>query len=166
MFCDGMLDPTFLDKRNEQRAGFLAGTQAACFQSSVISVAADGGFRPDHNDFLVFCRGCGGLGPGLDNSDNGHACCGLDSIERQRGRRIAGDDQHVGPVGLEKLRRFHCITAYRLDGFRSVRQPGRVTEVGVIGGGNAFEHSLENGKAAKAGIEDADDGATKSQAAL
>ena len=43
-------------------------------------------------------------------------------------------------------------------------QPRRVPEIEVIGIGNKLDQGLENGKAAKAGIEDADDRGGSGQA--
>ncbi len=97
---DGVVHPAFLHERDQQRAGLLAGFETQFLESFAVGVAADGGFgSDDHN--LPIPRGRGSsFGPRLNHSDHGYVGCGADSVKGERGRGVAGDDQHLGALGL------------------------------------------------------------------
>src|SRR5437763_6775884 len=67
----GMINPSFFDQRNQQRARLFASLEAARFESLAVGMAADRGLGADHHDLAVFRSRPGGLGAGFNDSNHG-----------------------------------------------------------------------------------------------
>ena len=78
-------------------------------------MAADGGLGSYDDNFAIPGGGGCGLRSGIDDSDHRNVRCGADSVERQGGGGVAGDDQHLCALGLEKVGRLDCVTRNGLD---------------------------------------------------
>jgi hypothetical protein len=63
---------------------------------------------------------------------------------------VAGDDEEIGSLFVEKLCTGDGITGDGLAGFGAVGEAGGVAEVDVAGVGNEREQSAEDGEAAEA----------------
>ncbi len=61
LLSDGVLDPSFFDQRDQQRASLLARIKAPSLKCFPVGVAADRGLGPDNDDFLILADGSGGL---------------------------------------------------------------------------------------------------------
>ena len=151
-----MLQPSLLDQGHKEWTGLFAHPNFPRFQGATIGVAADGGFGADHYNFLFRTRCRCRVGSGLDDANHLHMGSRLDLFERERGRRIAGDDEKVCAMVLQITNRSDRVMRNRGRGFRSVGEARGIAEVEIVGGGDVFDERAENSQAANAGIKEAD----------
>jgi len=102
--------------------------------------------------------GEGGSGAGFDYPDDGDGDGLLDVFEGQGGGGVAGYDEEVGALFVEKLCAGDGVAGDGFAGFGAVGQARSVAEVDVVGAWDEGEQRAEDGEAAEAGVEDADGG--------
>jgi len=120
LFGDRVLDPSFFNEGDEQRAGFFEGCEASAGESALVGVTADSRIGAENDCFASLTDGRGGVGAGLDHSDDGHTDCTANVKKRERGCGVASDDEHVDATLLEKLRGPDGIAGDRLARFGAV----------------------------------------------
>lgn len=78
---DGVVDPAFFDKRDEQRAGFLNGAKLAFAAGGQVGVAFHRGGSGDDHDIAGAGMGLSSIGAGFNDSENGHRDRSTDGVE-------------------------------------------------------------------------------------
>src|SRR5258708_26617923 len=134
-----MLDPAFLNQRNEQRTSLLPRIESASIESFPISVTADCSLGANDDNFLISAYESGRLGARLNYSNDWHVSCGRDAIQSQGGRGVAGNNQQRGSIAFEEVGGLHGITCHRFHRLRAVGKPRRVAKVGVVRVRNKFK---------------------------
>ncbi len=102
-------------------------------QSLAIGVTADCGFGPDDDHFSISGRRGSRVRAGLYHADDRDLHRGRDAVESECGCSVAGNDQHLRPLGLEEMSGIDGIASDGLNGLRTVRQASTVAEVQIIG---------------------------------
>jgi hypothetical protein len=100
----------------------------------------------------------GGLGAGFDDADDGDREGALDVFKGKSGGGVAGDDEKVGTLLVEKLCAGDGVACDGFAGLGAIRKPGGIAEVDVVSAGDQGQQGAEDGEAAEAGVEDADGG--------
>src|SRR4029077_16390881 len=114
LLSHGVFYPSFFNQRDEQRASLFACLQPARFESSPVSVAANGGLSSNHNNLLVSRGRRGRLCPGLNHAYHRNMRSRRDAIEGERGRRVAGDHHHLRPVRFKEMSSLHGVATDRV----------------------------------------------------
>jgi hypothetical protein len=83
-----------------------------------------------------FCGDEGGLGAGLDHSDDGDGDGLLDVFECEGGGGVAGDDEELGTLFFEEFGAGDGVAGDGLAGFGAVGKAGGVAEVDVVCAGD------------------------------
>jgi hypothetical protein len=156
LFGDRVLDPSFFDEGDEQRAGFFESGEASAGESALVGVTVNGGFGAENDCFASLTEGCGGVGAGLDDSDDRHAYRTANVEESERGCSVASDDQHVDAALLEELRGPDGVAGDGLARLGTVGETGGVSEIEVVGVGDEIGERAENGEASYTGVEHGD----------
>ena len=81
---DGVVDPSFFDKGDEQWAGFFDGPKVALGAGGRVGVAFDGGGGGDDHDVAGVRVGLCGVGPGFHDAEDGNGDGGADVFEGER----------------------------------------------------------------------------------
>lgn len=156
LFGDRVLDPSFFDEGDEQRAGFFESGEASTGESALVGVTADSRFGAENDCFASLTEGGGGVGAGLNHSYHWDANGSANIEKRERGRGVASDDEHVDALLLEELRGSDGVTGDGLAGLGTVREASGVSEIEVVGVGDQVGESAEHGEASDAGVEHGD----------
>ena len=102
---DGMVDPAFLDERNEQGAGLFGDSKTKRMKGLGVGLCLDSGGGGEDEDVAGGVGGTGGSGTGIDDSDDGDgAGCGSYLVDGKGGCGIAGDDEEIGTPIEQELR--------------------------------------------------------------
>jgi hypothetical protein len=153
-----VVDPVFLDDRNEERGGFFQDHQAGALQGErvLVGVGADGAAGGDDADAFG-----GGVGErtfhaGLDHAEDRDAIDFAELVECVGGGGVAGDDDRLDVLGEEES---DILLGEALDGFaafRAVGDAGGVAEVDDGFPGQELLDGADHGEAADSGVEDAE----------
>ena len=147
---DGVVDPAFLDQRNQQWAGLFDHAQAPFSACSRICVAFDRSGSGHDQHIAGFCGRLRRICPCVDHAKHRNRDCLADRIERQCGRGIAGDHQVIRLLLLDKeVRAGDGVARHGRLRLGSVGKPGGIPQVGVVCAGQALEQSAQNGEAPK-----------------
>ena len=156
---DWVVGPALFDERDEQGTGFFQCAQTKRSASSGVCVAVYGGVGG--NDEHVACarRSAGGGCAGFNDAEYGDGHGGLNSIECEGAGGVAGDDEELGSLFTDQeLRAFDGIAGDGAARFGSIWKASSVADESKVRMRQAVDERAEHGKAAEAGIEDADGG--------
>jgi hypothetical protein len=153
---DRVLDPSFFDEGDEQRAGFFESCEASAGESALVGMTADGRFGAEDDCLASPAEGCGGVSAGLNHSDDGHADCTANVEKRERGCSVASDNEHVDASLLEELRGPDSVAGDGLARLGTVREASGVSEIEIVGVGDEVGERAENGEASDTGVEHGD----------
>jgi len=132
LFGHGMVDPPFFHQRNEQGARFFVGFHSVALQCPEIGMTAHRGLGGNDDGRATLAQ-LGGYGRARFHDANyRNRRRALDGRQGQRGGSIAGNNQQVDALGLEKP---GCTDGIAGDGFRrlaTVRKPGRISKVKIV----------------------------------
>ena len=131
-----MVHPSLFDERNQQRACFLTRLKAASLERFAISVAGDRCFGADDDDFAIACGNAGRVCSRFDDANHGDMGAGGDPIQGKGRCRVAGDDQQLRAMRLQKVRGLDRILGDSFDRLRSVGKACGITEVDVVSCGD------------------------------
>ncbi len=121
-----------------------------------IAAGLDGGLRGEEADSPVPRRLDGGVGLGRGDADHGHGEPLLELGKRRGGGRVAGRNDELDPLRLEKAADLEGEPAQLLERTRAVRKPRMIAQVNEILVGQGDEALVQNGQPAHTRIEDAD----------
>ena len=150
-----MIDPSFLNKRNKERTGFLSYNNISSFQRAAIGVAGGGSFRAYHDDLAIKAGRGRGLGAGFDYANDLDVRSSFDFLEGKGRSGIAGDDEKLGAMRLEMANGSHRVMGDGGGRLGPVGQAGCVAEIEIVGVGNAMKKRGKNREPAHARVEDA-----------
>ena len=143
-----VVDPVFLDQRNQQRSRLAVDQQAGFPQRErvLISVGTDRAASRDDADAFGIRAGERGFHARFDHPENGNPVFLMQTWQGVRGRGVAGDDDGFHPAGDKKP---HVLVRELTDGlraFRTIRQPGGVAEIQNVFRRQKFLHRPDDGQ--------------------
>ena len=153
-----VLRPSFLDERHKEGTRTRGGTDLLVQLTNGAHVCArfDGAGGSDDAD-VSRTRGVhSGACAGLDDAEHRHGQFLAQRRERVRGRRVAGDDDHLDALLAQERRDLATVAPNGVGALRPVGHTGRVAEVQERLVWQLPDDLMRNGESTDARIEDAD----------
>ena len=125
-------------------------------RKQLVAPAGHGQLGREQADAAVACRLHGRVRLGDDHRHDGHLQLLLEIRERDRGRRVARDDDHLHPQAFEVEADLVREPLHLVARPRAVREARMVAEIDEILVRHRHEALVQNGEAPDSRVEDAD----------
>src|SRR5215208_1452393 len=153
-----MIEPSFLDKRNEERAGPLhhSNARGERLNGPVVGITRNGAGGADYADRPALARSDGSASTRFDHPQHRYGGSLLQSAERVRRAGITGHHHGLDSLAQQPVKDLQAVALHGLRRLGAVRHPGGVAKVdgGLLR--QALVDGPRNGETSDTRIEDAD----------